>query len=88
MLTGLEGCLPGTEFSRSSDFASGRHLQGRDGIRQRGRCLLLSSKDRGRIEAWGAHVLSTQPHHLAVLGGDSTQVFSTESGFTQGQPNS
>ena len=52
MLTGSEDCLPGPELSKSSDFTSGRYLQGRQGIRQRGRWPLLpSSEDRGGTEA-------------------------------------
>ena len=69
MPTGLEGCLPGTEFSRSSDLASGRHLQGETGSDSGVASLLLSSKDRGRTEAWGPTFFPLNPttlRHQAV----------------------
>ena len=91
MLTGSEDCLLGPELNKSSDFTSGRYLQGRDresdsGVA--GLCYSAARTEVGLKPTWGARVLSTQSHQLAVLGGDSAQVFSTESGFTQRQPNS
>lgn len=49
MLTGSEDCLPGTELTKSSDFTSGRCLQGRGGESDSGVAGLCYSAARTEV---------------------------------------